>query len=112
MGRKISKRRLDMGEDKWLEYQKQRKGDKVKKWRKRKKWQLVLYKGGKCQICGYNKKIPAVYDFHHRNPDEKEFGIAKDGRCRGIEKLKKEVDKCNLLCKNCHAEIHYLQDNQ
>lgn len=96
-----------MGEEAWADYQRKRRGKKVTDWRKRKKWQLVLYKGGKCQTCGYDKKIPAVYDFHHRDPNEKEFGIAEEGRCRGIEKLKKEVDKCDLLCCRCHQELHH-----
>lgn len=106
----ISKRRAEIGEEKWAEYQKARRVKKVTNWRRRTKWKLVLYKGGKCQRCGYDKAIPAVYDFHHRDSSEKEFGLAKEGRCRGFETLKKEVDKCDLLCKNCHAEVHDAQD--
>lgn len=69
---------------------------------------LIAYKGGKCQRCGYCKDIPRVYDFHHSNPDEKDFTI---GNCKcGLEILKKEADKCILVCKNCHAEIHHELD--
>lgn len=67
------------------------------------KEKLVEYKGGKCEKCGYNKCITAL-EFHHINPEEKEFNI--DGRS-SFEKSKKEVDKCILVCANCHREIHY-----
>ncbi|MGI8669633.1 MAG: hypothetical protein ACR2J3_07260 [Aridibacter sp.] len=78
----------------------------VSKQRRRKiKRKAVEYKGGKCQKCGYNKCVGAM-DFHHINPDEKDFTIS--GNSGKWEKIKKELDKCDLLCKNCHAELHYL----
>lgn len=67
-----------------------------------KKAALVKYKGGKCCICGYDK-VNSALDFHHVGP--KEFGIAKR-KDISLEKLKKEVDKTILVCKNCHQEIH------
>lgn len=66
---------------------------------------LVEYKGGKCEICGYNKCISAL-EFHHLNENEKDFGIAEKGYTRSISKNKEEVDKCVLVCANCHREIH------
>lgn len=72
-------------------------------WRKRKKVELVEYKGGKCEICGYNKSYN-VLQFHHINPDEKDFTISR--KSYSLERLKKEVDKCILVCANCHIEIH------
>ena len=69
------------------------------------KLKLVEYKGGKCEICGYDKCVDAL-EFHHLNPDEKEFGLSNvDTRALSI--LKKEADKCILICSNCHREIHY-----
>lgn len=65
---------------------------------------LIEYKGGKCERCGYNKCMRAL-EFHHLNPSEKDFGISKN-LCKSIEKQKAEVDKCILLCSNCHAEVH------
>ena len=44
--------------------------------------------------------------FHHRDPNAKEFGISAGGRIRSLEDCKKEVDKCDLLCCRCHAEVH------
>lgn len=70
------------------------------------KQKLIAYKGSKCQNCGYDKPVPGAYHFHHRNPDEKEFNI--NANSKGYETLKKEVDKCDLLCANCHAEVHDL----
>ena len=44
-------------------------------------------------------------EFHHLNPEEKDFGISKT-LTRSMDSLRKEVDKCILVCSNCHAEIH------
>lgn len=75
----------------------------TREYRKDIKRKLVEYKGGKCQICGYNKCIDAL-DFHHINQEEKEYNIS--GGTKSFERLKKEVDKCILVCSNCHREIH------
>jgi 5-methylcytosine-specific restriction endonuclease McrA len=65
----------------------------------------VEYKGGKCQLCGYNKSHAAL-EFHHRDPKEKDFGIAKQWYRKLDDILKRELDKCDLLCSNCHREVH------
>lgn len=79
------------------------KSESVILWRKRTKIKLVEYKGGKCQICGYNKSKNALH-FHHLDPNEKDFSIS--GKSLSFDKLKTEVDKCILVCSNCHSEIH------
>lgn len=79
------------------------KSDYVVDWRKRTKIKLVEYKGGCCSKCGYNKSICAL-EFHHLDPKEKDFTIG--GKSWSYERLKKEVDKCVLLCSNCHIETH------
>ena len=70
---------------------------------------LVKYKGGKCEICGYNKCEGAL-DFHHKNPQEKDVEISKwdFNYNQDIQIYLKEVDKCMLLCANCHREQHWL----
>ena len=75
-----------------------------KKLYKKYKLELVGYKGGKCETCGYSKCLGAL-DFHHKNPNEKDpkWNLM---RCWTPSKVKTEVDKCQLLCKNCHAELH------
>lgn len=72
-------------------------------WRKRTKQKLVEYKGGKCCRCEYDTCIEAL-EFHHIDPSEKDFTIS--GKSWSFERLKKEVDKCVLLCSRCHTELH------
>jgi hypothetical protein len=69
------------------------------------KQKCVEYKGGKCELCGYNKCNSAL-DFHHKDPTEKEFTIAHARLTTFNEKIKMELDKCSLLCANCHRETH------
>ena len=75
--------------------------------RRREKVRLMAinYKGGCCQICGYDRCIEAL-EFHHLDPAQKDFGISHKGYTRSWEKVKEEVDKCILLCANCHREFH------
>jgi hypothetical protein len=68
------------------------------------KLQCINYKGGKCSICGYDKYFGSM-EFHHLDPSKKDFGIS-DGRCYNFNKIKIELDKCILVCSNCHKEIH------
>ena len=75
----------------------------VDKRRRKNKELLVEYKGGCCERCGYNKCIAAL-EFHHLDPSTKEFGLT--GNTYGLERQKKEADKCILVCANCHREIH------
>ena len=84
--------------------------DAVQKRRRKLKEELVAYKGGKCERCGYDECIAAL-EFHHINPEEKEFGIGAAGITRSLESIKKEADKCVLLCCNCHRELHWKIDN-
>ena len=72
--------------------------------RYRRKIKCVNYKGGCCEKCGYDKYLSAL-EFHHRNPTEKEFQISKI-MCNDFEVVKEELDKCDLLCANCHSEVH------
>lgn len=62
------------------------------------------YKGSECIICGYNKCWRALV-FHHTNPDTKSFAIS-GAHARSWNKIKDELDKCILVCSNCHAELH------
>ena len=75
--------------------------------RRRKKLREMAreYKGGKCILCGYKKSQRAL-SFHHLNPKEKDFDLSSRGLTRSWERIKKEIDKCVLLCANCHMEIH------
>ena len=77
----------------------------VQKRRDKLKILAIAYKGGECQCCGYKKFVGAL-EFHHVNPSEKDFGIAAKGYTRAWEKVKEELDKCVLVCANCHRKIH------
>lgn len=57
-----------------------------------------------CSICGYNKCLAAL-EFHHLDSEEKDFQISK-GYSYSFERIKKELEKCILVCANCHREIH------
>ena len=66
--------------------------------------------GLKCKQCGVNH--PAVLDFHHRDPSTKESTVSdlKWSGC-SLERLKLEIDKCDILCSNCHRILHYEDRN-
>lgn len=63
----------------------------------------VKYKGGRCEICKY-VGLPSVYDFHHPVQREKEFTISS--KVTTFEAIRRELDKCHLLCARCHREVH------
>lgn len=77
----------------------------VQKRRDKLKILAIEYKGGSCQKCGYNRCVAAL-DFHHLDPEEKDFGISAKGYTRAWDKVKEELDKCILVCSNCHRELH------
>jgi len=65
----------------------------------------VEYGGACCQMCGYKKCMRAL-SFHHKDPSKKDFGLSARGLTRSWKKTKAELDKCILLCANCHMEVH------
>jgi predicted HNH restriction endonuclease len=78
--------------------------ERNKKRRKEQKIKSIELLGGKCCICGYDKCLRALV-FHHPDPNKKEYNISE---IKGLkfEKIKKELKKCVLVCRNCHSEIH------
>jgi len=70
------------------------------------KLQGVEYLGGECTKCGYSKYVGAL-QFHHIDPTQKD--LKKFNKFVNFEVLKEELDKCILLCANCHAEEHALE---
>ena len=77
----------------------------VQKRRKLIKEKAIDYKGSKCEVCGYSRCREAL-EFHHISDGNKSFGISEKGYTRSWEKVKAEIEKCLLLCANCHREIH------
>ena len=74
------------------------------------KLEFCLYKGGRCVECGFeaNEDTVAAFDFHHVNPSEKER-TPSDMLMLKKDKVFAELDKCILLCANCHRILHYRQ---
>jgi hypothetical protein len=77
----------------------------VAKRRRKLKKMAVELKGGSCERCGYNRCVAALH-FHHRVPSQKSFSLAMGGLCRSWQSIQDELQKCELVCANCHAEIH------
>ena len=69
------------------------------------KMNCIKYKGGCCSICGY-KKYAGALEFHHKDPSKKDFTIANQRLITFDNRIKKELDKCILVCANCHREQH------
>lgn len=117
-----SRKYYNENKDKWKEYNDVSKSEEKKEKRldcirrlKRNygqshKRELILRKGGKCQLCGisYNGKNAPIFDFHHINPEEKDFNISTRLRYNSYipQELYSEIDKCILVCSNCHRQIH------
>ncbi len=80
--------------------------DAIDKRRRETKLRAVAYKGNKCQRCGYGRNVAAL-TFHHR--EGKEFTPSKMYRHNWDKVVRPELDKCDLLCLNCHAEEHQPQ---
>ena len=62
-----------------------------------------------CAKCGDTRVW--VLDFHHKDRDEKEFTIGKIKK-GSLDLIQSEIDKCAVLCANCHREFHYLEKEQ
>ena len=79
-----------------LERSNERKNEQNKK--------LRDYKASKgCAICG--EKDPCCLDFHHLDPSEKDFGVC-NGKGLSWERILREIEKCVVLCSNCHKKLH------
>ena len=72
--------------------------------RKAMKKRVVEFKGGACIRCGYNKQIE-VLSFHHRDPSLKSHEVCGAVN-RSFAANLAEAEKCDLLCANCHMEVH------
>ena len=81
------------------------KGGAVVDCRQRLKARAVVHMGGACFGC--ERAGPAaLFDFHHMDAKDKGFGIGQDGIPRSWERVVAELEKCVMLCANCHREVH------
>ena len=77
-----------------------------KKRGEKRKLEAIKLKGGKCTICSYNKNYSALA-FHHVEPENKTYNLdIRKFSNTNIDSLNAELEKCILLCNNCHAELH------
>jgi predicted DNA-binding protein YlxM (UPF0122 family) len=107
VGKTTVKSYVDIREKKLLtkEERKRNAVNSVVKRKQKLKGLAIEYKGGKCVKCGYDKYNGAL-QFHHLNPEEKDFSFSDGGYSLSWLKIIKELDKCILVCANCHSEIH------
>jgi len=70
------------------------------------KEKAVKYKGGKCFDCNLETSHHCVYDFHHLDPSKKDFSFSSS-YSKSLKHWVPELDKCILLCANCHRIRHY-----
>lgn len=75
----------------------------VRVFRHKQRQRALEYKGGKCQCCGYDSYVGAL-DYHHVDPSQKAFEISRHWS-KPWPEMKAELDKCILVCANCHREI-------
>jgi predicted HNH restriction endonuclease len=74
--------------------------DKIKK----------IKEGLRCSVCGEDRWW--TLDFHHLDNSKKEFNISDGLGIASLKKVKKELEKCIVLCSNCHRDLHYkLREN-
>ncbi len=73
--------------------------------KRRRKLDAIYYLGGKCHTCGCMFH-PACFEFHHKDPTTKDRDPSKM-LSWSKERLYAELDKCILLCANCHRLEHH-----
>lgn len=63
-----------------------------------------------CAHCG--ERHPACLDLHHKEPSEKEYNVGSVFAIGWkIERIQSELDKCIILCANCHRKLHWTERN-
>ena len=77
--------------------------------KKIKQWLKDYKKTLECEECGENH--PACLDFHHTDPQEKEFAMGRVNKFLSIKLLQDEIAKCRVLCSNCHRKKHWNERN-
>jgi hypothetical protein len=124
--RNENKERAKENSKQWYSNNKERVRENYKKWEnnnkevrkervKRNREALKQYLGGsyKCEHCGFEHSTSAPFDFHHKDPNDKEGSVSALVQNAALDRLFKEVDKCILLCANCHRIEHErLKDEQ
>ena len=77
----------------------------VQKRRRKVREMAIEYLGGRCTRCSYDRCAEAL-EIHHLESSDKDFGISDKGYTRSWNRVREELRKCELLCANCHREVH------
>ena len=102
------KERRKKAYDKWIskeENQKKHKNGIKERSQKSRQWLDTYKKDKKCEICGQSHI--STLDFHHKNPNEKDGLVGDFVRSYSIKRLQEEINKCQILCANCHIKKQY-----
>jgi len=70
-----------------------------------KEWYYALKRDMKCSVCG--ESHPACIEFHHRDPKKKDMAVSRMFMSGSRRKILEEIEKCDILCANCHRKVHY-----
>jgi len=73
--------------------------------RREQKRSSVMHMGSSCFECE-RTGVPALFEFHHVDARDKDFGISRSGIVRAWDEIVTELEKCIMLCANCHREVH------
>lgn len=95
----------------WYKRNKDKQIESNRVYKKKEKQKYHDYRSTlKCSKCGENH--PSCLDFHHINPLEKEktvHELIQNGY--SFDRIKEEIDKCLVLCANCHRKEHWIQND-
>lgn len=71
------------------------------------KLKMIEYKGSQCERCNLHIDSAhySIFEFHHINPRTKDPNFSTI-RCRSWQKVRPEIEACQLLCANCHRLVH------
>ena len=91
---------------KWYRKNRKHRIRQIKRWQRQQMGMVSKYKLEKgCKQCGY-KKCARALDFHHKDENKKDFILSAKRMGWSFKTLLKEIKKCDVLCKNCHTELH------
>ena len=89
----------------WYPANKARRIELNMAWREKQQQEYLAYKSTlSCTLCG--EAETCCLDFHHLESDKKDFNVSSRSRYVSLTKLKKEIEKCVVLCSNCHRKVH------
>lgn len=93
-------------EREWYKRNPEKKKAANNRWELKKREEYRKFKEGlKCIRCGEDHI--ACLDFHHRDPSEKDGTVSSIARNNSTKKVLLEIEKCDILCANCHRKLHY-----